>query len=320
MNKAFYNKVISLIPSADLRQCVKERNYQFGEKEVLKLILDYAPYFEKRIEMLETAAEVLEDKAMRTLAKKRITLEHKIYDAFMSAGDGYVFETDVKISPNDVGDDTLITKTYEDALRVIDSCLKCYEITAKERAGARYTIKKKTVGVPQKPNDIYKGRVGTVGQCVLDCKLKILSLDAYAFKQEVPCKKGVYCYECGRCIDSTELHYPAFLNCFDLVAYYDNYLYDPSHLTYGILCCDMQDGDFDSYVVSIDDNEYIKNRTVDYQDENGYYRVFDYHDHPDYSRIIKVEEKDAPKDTYANYLYAADCLRKMDACFKTSSD
>ena len=315
MNKAFYNKVINLIPSNDLKKCVKERNYQFSEKEVLKLILDYAPYFEKKIEMFETAAEVLEDKAMRTLAKKRVAFERKTYDAFMSAGDGYVYEIDVKINPNDVGDDTLIAKTYEDALKVIDSCLKCYEITAKERTWARYTIKKKTIGVPQRPNDIYKGKAGTVGECVLDCKLRILSLDMYAFKQEVPCKKDVLCYECERCIDVTDLHYPAFLKCFDLVAYYDDYLHDPNHLTYGILCCDMQDCDFDSYVVSIDDNEYIKNKNIDYQDEDGYYRVFDYHDHPDYTKIIKVEEKDVPKDTYENYLYAADGLRKMDACF-----
>lgn len=313
MNKAFYKKIINLIPSADMKNYVFANGFQFREKDLLKIILNYAPTFDIKLKLFEEASRLLDDKSMRVLAKKRIAFENRQYNAFMQLNLHTVYQIEIKTDPNAIEEETYLTKTFDEAVILIRDYIKCYDIKAKERIYARYTIKKKTTNLPNKPSDIYNDKVGTLGQCVLDSRFRIIDLYMYNFGIEVTCKKSVDCEECDRCINDHmfSIHFPHFLKEFDLVAYYDDLMYNPKHLTYGIFDLDMEECDCDSHVIALEDNPYIINRNGDFQDENGYYRIYDAHDHPSYFEIIKPDLNDVPQGIIDGYNYAVSILKKI---------
>lgn len=311
MNKAFYNKVINLIPSRDLKSFVKSSDFKFTEKDLLKIIIDYSYDMQEKLQLLEAASRELDGKEERTLAKRRITFEKKIYAAFVQDSPDTVYETIIKTEPN-AYEETYITTTFENALLMIKSFLKCYDVKAKECAYARYTIKKKTTNLPNKPSDIYNNKVGILGECVLDKKFRVLYLYLYGAGQEVTCKRGATCDECLRCIEYTDTHFPHFLDTYELVAYYDDLINNPTHLTYGIFDLNMEKYESDSHVVLIEGNEYIQKRRVDFQDENGYYRVYDEHDHPSYFEIIRPDLSEVPQHILDDYAYAVEGLKKLN--------
>ena len=71
----------------------------------------------------------------------------------------------------------------------------------------------------------------------------------------------------------------------------------------------MEKCDNDSYVINLD-NEYIKNRKVDYLDENGCYMVYVEYSHPSYADIFKPNL--AGGELYDDYLYAVEELKKIE--------
>ncbi len=324
MNKAFYRKIVNLIPSADMKNYVISNGFQFREKDLLKIILEYAPTFDKRLELFEEASRLLSDKKMRLLAKKRIAFENRQYNAFMQSGPDFVYQIEIKSHRNleiksyintiDT-EDEYIVKTFDDAIILIKKYLIYYEVKGAERISTRFTITKFSTKTPDKPSDFSyeKLKVGDIGKCVLDDKLRIISLDMYYFEKEVTCKIGdVDCDECERCIqDGFTTHFPHFLNKYDLVAYYIDLINTPKRLTYGIFCLDMEECDYDSLVVTIEDNPYIQNRNGDFKDEDGYYRIHDAHDHPSCFKIIKPDLKNVPQEIIDGYNYAVPILKRI---------
>lgn len=312
MNTAFYKKVIDLIPSADLKYCVLQSGFRFKERDLLRIILRYAPTFDKKRKLFEEAARLSNDGSIRALAKKRIAFENKQYDAFMLSTPDTVYEIEIKIAPDAADEDTYLTDTFDEAILLIRRFIKCYAIKANELVGARYTIKKKTTNVPTKPHDIYKGRVGTLGKCVLDNAFRIIDLNMYDFGVETTCKSGVLCDECNRCIESVETQFPHFLQQYDLIAYYDDLLYNPNHITYAVFDLDMEACDNDSHVIDLEENAYIRNRNADFRDEKGYFRIYDAHAHPLYFEIIKPNTESVPQNVLEDYTYAVSILKKIE--------
>ncbi len=316
MNKAFYRKIINLIPSADMKNYVISNGFQFREKDLLKIILEYAPTFDKRLELFEEASRLLSDKKMRLLAKKRIAFENRQYDAFMQSGPDFVYQIKIKSYMNTFDtEEEYIVKSFDEAIILIKKFLIYYDVKGAERISTRFTITKFSTKTPDKPSDFsYKKlKVGDIGDCVLDDKLRIISLDMYYFGKEVTCKSGdVDCDECERCIeDGFTTHFPHFLNKYDLVAYYNDLINTPKRLTYGIFCLDMEECDYDSLVVTIEDNPYIQNRNGYFKDEEGYYRIYDAHDHPSCFEIIKPNLQDVPQEIIDGYNYALPILKKI---------
>lgn len=313
MDNAFYNKIINLIPSADLKNAVFKSGFRFTDKDLLKIILNYAPTFDKKLELFETAAQKIDDKKMRTLAKKRIAFEKKQYDAFMQSDENIVYA--IKIKTEEYCEDFFITKTFADAVALIKKYIKYYEVKGEERFYARFTLTKMTTNVPEKPRDFYYQycKVGNLGECVLDGKFNIIYLDMSNFGVEVTCKNDVDCGDCNRCINTMfDTHFPHFLKPYDLVAYYADHLCEPKKITYAIFDSDMEECDFDSHVIDIEENPYIQNRNADFRDENGYYRVYDAHEHPSYFKIFKPNLADVPQKISDSYNYAVPILKSIE--------
>ena len=315
MDKKFYDKIINLLPSADLKKCIKEQNYTFGEKELLKFIAEYSPAYEVMLNLIKEAEQKFCDKKARAHAKKLYGFKARMYGEFMRAGGGFIYDIKFLFPHFDGGqdDDTYVAKNFDDALEYIRFYAKYYYKKG-ERKGMRATVSKKSLTVPKRGSDFDKYRAGTVGKCVIDEKLNVIYLDMYDFGHEVPCTRGIYCCcdDCRRCIDVISPHYPHFIKKYDLVAYYDDLRYRPDSIKYGVFCADMEQYDDESYVCLLESNEYVQNRNGDYIDENGYYRIYDDHWHPPLAEIIKPAPEDVPEKVYEDYLYAVECLKKLE--------
>ncbi len=312
MDRKFHNKIISLLPSKDLINCIKTEKFIFGEEELLQFINDYAPDFNQKLELLKEAAIVFCNKEARVHAKKLIAYHENAYAKFMRADENCVYEIKIKCLPDDADEETLLIKTFQDAIEMIKSWLKCYkDVGARDNKLSRYTIVKKTITMPRYPRDIYRGKVGELGECVLGYRFRILNLSMYMQGNEMHCKGGD-CDDCKRpCIDHFMPRFPHFLKKYDLVAYYSDKLNHPNKIIYGIFVLDMEECDNDTYFLHLE-TEYIKKRKIDFRDEDGFYRVFDAHSHPSYAELFKPDITNVPKEIYEDYLYAVEELKKID--------
>lgn len=309
--KEFCNKVIRLIPSLSLKDYVLKTGYKFNEKELLKIILEYSPTFAKRLEFFEAASHVFSDREMCALAKKRLKYDRNQYNAFMQSDSNCVYEVEMIFYPGAPKEDTYILTTFEDVVTLVNHFVKYYNVKACKRRSARYIVRKKTTLAPLKPSDLDL-KIGTLGICILDEHFDIVMLHMYnARGSEVACKRGAMCSDCQRCIDMTEPHFPHFIKKYDLVAFYDNLILDPSHITYGIFCGDMEKDDY-PYVILLD-SEYITQRNIYCRGDNGYYCVYIDHSHPLYFEIYKPSVEDVPKNILDDYYYAAENLRIMES-------
>ncbi len=290
MDSEFYNRVVELLPSKDLKACIAERGFTFGEKELLKIILEYAPTLDTRLELFRDAATAMGDKNMRALAKMRFDFENKRYAEFLRSDPDCVYEIEIDL-PRAVTTERYITKTFDDALKLIKKFLKCFRLAARDTVGGRYTVTKKSTVVPDDPQDVTA--VGTVGYCVLDERRRVLDVDMCEFDCEVACRKGTTCDDCRMCIGMTELSMPCFAEKFGLVAFYDDILRKPHKLTYGIFMCD--DG-FASDPLVLTVTPHGDGFKVDGA-------------HPALATVIIPERKAVPEKIYAGYLAAVENLK-----------
>ncbi len=325
--KAFYNKIIALLPSADLRAAVKNGNHVFSETDLLKFIDDYAPSFNKKIELFDLAAEVFSDKETKYHAKKLAEHCRKTYDYFATPSDDAVYVIQSR-SSFDGGRcvETLVNKTLDDALVTLQTCARRDKRDMSEGEFYKYEIKKHSTVCVRKYNDSY---VAELCSCKWDPKLGIVSIDNWGMKNEF----GVDCNTCKRkhvCLQSHEVKYPAFLQPYDLVAYktdgftpieYNKYGTAIRHtdIAYGVLCCDMtrDDNNISSYVVCLD-SKCVKERRADEKTEDGYHMIYFDHDHPQYAELYKPNRDEVPNSIYADYLYAVDELKKIDTLASTT--
>lgn len=319
--KTFYNKIIALLSSADLRAAVKNGNHVFSETDLLKFIDGYAPSFNKKIELFDLAAEVFSDKETKYHAKKLAEHCRKVYDYFATPSDDAVYVIHSR-SSFDGGHcvETLVNKTLDDALVTLQTCARRDKRDMSEGEFYKYEIKKHSTVCMRKYND---SNIGEICSCKWDSKLGIVSIDDWGIKNEF----GVDCNTCKRkhvCLDSHEVRYPPFLRPYDLVAYktdgftpieYNKYGIAIRHtdVAYGVLCCDMtrDDNNISSYVVCLD-SKYVKERRADEKTEDGDYLIYFDHDHPQYAELYKPNRDEVPDSIYADYLYAVDELKKID--------
>lgn len=327
--KSFYNKVIAMLPSADLRAAVKNGNHVFSETDLLKFINDYAPSFDKKIELFDLAAKVFSDKDTKYHAKKLAEHCRKAYDYFATPSDDAVYVIQSR-SSFDGGRyvETLVNKTLDDALVTLQTCARRDKRDMSEGEFYKYEIKKHSTACVRKYNDT---NVGEICSCKWDPKLGIVSIDNWGMKNEF----GVDCNTCKRkhvCLDSHEVKYPAFLQPYDLVAYktdgfipieYNKYGTAIRHtdIAYGVLCCDMtrDDNNISSYVIALD-SKYVKERRADEKTDDGDYKIYFDHDHPQYAALYKPNRDEVPDSIYADYLYAVDELKKIDMLASTTTD
>lgn len=308
MDKKFYNKIIKLIPSNTLKDFLKGSKFEFKEKDLLAIIDDYSRNYEEKLALLREAANCIEDKAVALHAKKLIELHTKHYDDFMQPNDDCAYE--IVIIDNDFSHQgRFITKTFEDAITLIKNYKKYYgdDYVTKEKTytaiDGYYKIFKCTTIAPKKPSD-FSNKVGQIGVCLLAKNLQILDVDMYNYGVEdaYRCKRN--CDDCkNKCIMLHCPKFPAFLEQYQLVAFkWDK-------IIYGIMPFEMEDGDNDTYIIDLEDNDFIVNREkLKGLDD---YRIFDAHMHPSFFELYIPNRQDVLDKIYENYLYAVKVLKEL---------
>lgn len=320
--KAFYNKIINLIPSGDLRAAVKTGKHVFSDSDLLEFINNYAPSFSRKIELFDLAAEIFTDKQASFHARKLAEHCRKTYDYLAAPSDDAVYVIEIRCSC-DGGHcvETLVNKTLDDALATLQTCARRDKRDLLDGEFYTYEIKKHSTACVKKNKDF--DNCGEICSCNWDPKLGITEIYAWRLKNEF----GVDCNTCKRkhvCLDSHEVKYPPFLQPYDLVAYktcrfipcaYNKYGTPIAHtdIAYGVLCCDMTRDDNDrlAYVVALD-SKYVKERRGDETTEEGYHLIHFDHDHPPYAELYKPSVSELPDGVYDDYLYAVDELKKID--------
>lgn len=313
MDKEFYNKVIKLIPSITLKEFLKGSKFKFKEKDLLVIINDYSRNYDEKIGLLQEAVNCIEDKDVVFHAKKLIELHTRYYDDFMRPSDDCVYEINIITDDAFPEERVFITKMFEDALILIKNYNKNYSdgYVLNSKAGtliagkfAYYKIYKSTAIAPQKPSDIHE-KVGHLGECILGKKLEILDVDMYNYGVTDLYKcKNKDCDGCkNKCISMHHIKFPAFLKQYQLVAFkYDK-------IDYGVMLYEMQDGDNDSYIIDLDDNDFIVNREKLKGPDD--YSIIDAHWHPSYCEIYAPKREDVPDYIYENYLYAVKIFKEL---------
>ncbi len=313
MDKKFYNKVIKLIPSDTLKEFLKTSKFKFKEKDLLVIINDYSRNFNEKIQLLEEAINCIEDKDVVFHAKKLIQSHSDNYDCFMRPSDDCVYEINIITDDDFPEDRQFVAKTFQDALTLIKLYNKEYEdgYVPNSKAGTLiggkyvyYKIFKSTAIAPKKPSDIHN-KVGRRGECLLGKRLEIIDVNMYDYgDRDLYNCKNKDCDECkNKCIFMHNIKFPAFLQQYQLVAF-KHY-----RICYGVMLYKMQDNDNDSYIIFLDDNDFIANRKkLQGKDD---YRIIEAHCHPSYCEIYKPNREDVPDDIYENYLFAVKIFKEL---------
>lgn len=322
--KSLETKIIKLLPSETLREYIKNNHFSFTQKDLLKFIEDYSPLYDVKMDLLQEAAMCFSDKSAIKHVQNLIAYHKRTFDEFMTTDADCVYEVEIYCNPDDYGE-TYIVKTFGDALVLIDSYLKYYrDIGVKDNILSQYNILKKTTSAPKKSSDL-RERVGERGKCVLGYKRVIKSVEMH-YNGSYWKKCNGDCMNCkNQCIDVHCPHFPVFLQPYDLVAYKTDWSYSAienrrtvykseknyEHIEYGILLTDMSEYDDWSDVVLLD-NEYIRGRNAFARYDEGYYHIFDAHDHPSYAELFKPDFSTVDKDVLADYEYAVKALKKIE--------
>ena len=302
-------KIIDLLPSADLKRRIRETGFRFSEAEQLQIILDYAETFDQRMEML---GEFASGASTVTAERARFfaAYERELFRRFSGESDGFVYELHIRYSP-DAADEKFICASYGSVLECID---RYYEdasrisvLDIRENDGSKYRIVKRKVYSAGDPfeedgdSECLLGAYRTLLR-VHDLKNTLDSPECRAVEENYDPSKG-FEYIGNSCPGCTsmcsrwwvEVRYPCFAFDCAIVKYREMYWFPGAggRIKLGIcLClkkaCYDEIGANDLYVIPMDCE------AIRYQQ---YDRIFDDHEHiplPE-AELVRFEDLDAEK-------------------------
>ena len=208
------SEIIELLPSADLKAKIRETNYRFKENELLQIIYMYAPTFDARLTLLGRFAEIASPD-ISALAKVYIEYEQEIFNRFVAAPEGFVYELCIKENP-DSYEEKYLCSSYTAALICIDRFYEEYADFSKETEKTRYKILKRKIF---SEND--KFDEDAFAECVLGANKVVLEVSDY--KNPADCELDTMCSECKeicprRCDD---VCFPCFAYNHAIIKYCD---------------------------------------------------------------------------------------------------
>lgn len=249
-------KIIELLPSANLKQKIKEVGHNFSDGELLQIIERYAPtIIEKHDLMIRFAATASDDVA--ALAREYVRYEKALIERFITSAPGAVYELSIKDTP-DSYEEKYLADSYNSALWLIDKYYEKYERSAKKTEKTRYEIEKRRVF---SEGDDFSDE--TYGKCTLNQEKQIMTI--YDF-ESVDCRaEENFCSDCKEiCYNrSDEVKYPNFAKNCSLIKFLD---YN-GKVQYGVnLEFNLYDYDFveELYVLDLD-TQCVKDREFDYE-------------------------------------------------------
>ena len=305
MNQDICEKIINtFIKSKTLKEEIQKTNWHFSDLDLLALVNNCADNYNQRLEFMELIEENTEKVKIKEMAIDIINYQKKVFEEFIKPVDNSIYHVVIKEKPQVVHKEHYIVKTYEVALNVIKSYIEYYNI---RNVDSRFDIIKRVLIVPQKPEDIENGEIGS---CTFRNGLNLIDVyinDMFGInKNEIRLKNHL-------------IKYPSFLLAGDLVSYYADW--DEYHSTggtvkgnkkmYGIIVFDMYEKYKYDACIQLLDSPYVKERRIEEIDELGRYQDFLWHEHVGYTFIEKENIDTVPDNIREDYNYLLPALKKM---------
>lgn len=279
-------EIISCIRSNCLRKRIEESGHVFSETELLGIAYQFAPTYERRLQLLQLLAECAP--SVSDHAKRCIAWEENKLREFRQTGESQLYELQIKTEP-DAYEERYLCATYDAALEMIDGFYR--EYSCKENETSRYRIVKRKVLQPGEDFD-----EDSLGECDLGPGKVLLSVTSWSDETENgECTHD--CLECeNRCAQLIEVDFPAFLPDYAAV---QRHHWDGSSY-YGIYFPYDYPGDT-CYIVPLD-AEKLKKR--DYKEAD-----FWGHDHAPAPEVDQVTVEELPAELREAYLAYLEYLR-----------
>ncbi len=228
MNCELQNEIIGLLPSEELRKAIIERKTIFTDCELLKIVYDFAPDYETRLDLLARLRDDFsgETKKYTELLIRRETI---CLEEFKRSAEGVVLELHIKDHP-DSYDERYVCGSYEAALKLIPLFYSEYECEPTDETIFRIEKRKIFTGEKDEPfSEDY------LGDAVLLPSLKLYSVAVQNCRKE-NCINNEVC-DCGECTSvclyNIEVEFPKIIEAGDVVKY--RYGIEGQHERYGVV-------------------------------------------------------------------------------------
>ena len=326
--KAFERKILKLLPSDSLKEAIKEYGHKFSDMDIIKIIHDYGRTFDEKLALFEEAKSIFTDKKVINYTGRVIAHYHKMLNEFSKSDENTAFKVEIQHSATAEADE-YITKTFEDAKALYSGFVRYFYRNDGQTVEPTMlcTVTKFSTQAIKKPSDVYY-KVGEKGCAELNSRQKITEVTVYDIRHEWSCKNYPdCCEECKKpCLERHVVYFPKFVKKYDLVSFIPQW--KMSHITdrngddftiindgeaqLGVLLEDMylNDDNFDSTLILLD-NYYVKSRTA-YQKADGFYRIYDTHDHEPFPLLEKIDPLTLPKEAQDDYAYLVEVLKNLE--------
>jgi hypothetical protein len=309
INKSLENRIIYLIPSKTVKTEIHKLHFHFSEIDLVKIIIEFGPYFDVRMELLEQLKDYIIQKDVKKYIKRLIINQQKEYELLISEDNNYVYE--VSMEPYSIYEKYLCPN-FEAALITADSYRRRYKAQPEE-----FKITKRKVATRRRANNVDSGDDPVEAYLDKNSKIKKIYSEIQPAKFE----------DLDIVMDA--IHYPEIFKKGDLVSYsnlYTKYSINDgieSHVyqfngetVYGI-------NSFDN-IKSYSDNQtvfdescflflkctYVEKREVDIKDEYGYYPYLMQHDHIGFGYLEKVDINTIDEKVKLDYEYVLNELNR----------
>ena len=118
MTNELYDRILSLLPSADLKETIQRTGYRVPDRDLLTVTWRYAPDYDTRLGLLRELGECFEGK-LKNYISGLIDTQRQILESFLHCEEGTVYELFLK-ETSDAYEEGNLCRSYEEALRMGD--------------------------------------------------------------------------------------------------------------------------------------------------------------------------------------------------------
>lgn len=117
MTKELYDRILSLLPSADLKETIQRTGYRVPDRDILTIAWRYAPDYDTRIALLRKLEACLNG-TFKTYVSRLLDTQQKMLEDFLHCEEGTVYELFLK-ETSDSYEEGNLCRSYEETLRMI---------------------------------------------------------------------------------------------------------------------------------------------------------------------------------------------------------
>ena len=282
MTDELYDRVLSLLPSADLREAIRRTGYRLPDGDLLVIAWRYAPNYDARIALLRELGEGMEEE-YRAYVSQILDTQREMLEGFSRQEEGTVYELFIKETP-DACDEGTLCRSYEEALRMIPLIYQEYPF-CKEGEETRYRVVKRRI-----LSDQTGFLDDEMGEARLLPEKKLYDVDLYALNyRPEECEGG--CVSCEfPCPDCHDVMFPTFVRHGEAVKYKrDPFL---GGQAFGIVFDLGEDAAADCYVIPLTSD------AVRYHD---FENIHNAHQHIPAPLVERIEPSALPEKLRADY-------------------